>query len=339
MKMAVLGLGFMGSTHLKALQNIADAEIVAVASDDPVALSGDLSAVQGNLGTSFEKLDFSRLRKYTNYADVMNDKDVEAVDLCLPTHLHAPAAIAALRAGKHVLVEKPMGLNGAETDAMIEEADKSGRLLMTAQVLRFFPEYVALAEIVKNGMLGDVRSAVFRRRCAAPAWSGWLADPKQSGGGVFDLLIHDIDQCLHLFGKPEAISATGFVDLKKGIDMIAAELYYPEIGSVTVTGGWHHPKKYPFSMEYTVVCDGGTVEYSSAGRPPSLYAGDGTETVLPLAAHDGYAAEIAYFVDCCVNGAKPDRCPPEESAAAVKLTRLTLDAREKKGEKIPCNLS
>ena len=338
MKLAVLGLGFMGSTHLKALKNIPNAEIVAVASDDPVALSGDMSGIQGNIGGAGEKLDFSGYRKYSDYAAVMNDQEVEAVDLCLPTHLHAPAAIAALGAGMHVLVEKPMGLDGHETDAMIAAADRSGRLLMTAQVLRFFPAYVALADALKSGTLGSVRGALFRRRCAAPGWGKWLADPKQSGGGVFDLLIHDVDQCLHLFGKPAEVSATGFVDLAKGIDSITAELHYAAIGSVIVTGGWHHPGSYPFSMEYTVVCDGGTLEYSLAGGGPVLYGVDGTKTVLPLQERDGYEAEVAYFVECCVSGRKPERCPPEESAAAVKLMRLIVEAREKKGEKIPCNL-
>jgi predicted dehydrogenase len=128
------------------------------------------------------------------------------------------------------------------------------------------------------------------------------------------------------------------VDLAKGIDSITAELHYPAIGSVVVTGGWHHPGSYPFSMEYTVVCDGGTLEYSLAGGGPVLYGVDGTKTVLPLQERDGYEAEVAYFVECCVSGRKPERCPPEESAAAVKLMRLIVEAREKKGEKIPCNL-
>jgi predicted dehydrogenase len=338
MKLAVLGLGFMGSTHLKAIQNIPDVEVVAVASEDPVALSGDFSAIQGNVGGPTGQLDFSRYRKYTNYADALHDADVEAVDICLPTHLHAPAALAALRAGKHVLVEKPMGLNAAETERMLAAADEAGRTLMVAQVLRFFPAYIALADAVRNGMLGDVHSALFRRRCSAPAWSRWLSDPAQSGGGVFDLLIHDIDQCLYLFGMPEAVSATGFVNLTQGIDSMTAELHYADIPSVVVTGGWHHPKAYPFSMEYTVICDGGTLEYNSSNRVPTLYSATGEEAVLALPVRDGYEAEIAYFAECCSQGARPERCPPEDSAAAVKLMRLLLEARERKGEKIPCNL-
>jgi predicted dehydrogenase len=231
-----------------------------------------------------------------------------------------------------------MALDAGACRQMIDEARRHDRVLMTAQVLRFFPAYVALRDVLREGRVGTVRSALFRRRCAAPAWSKWLADAGQSGGGVFDLLIHDVDMCLHLFGTPEAISATGFEDLQRGIDLISAQIFYENGGVAVVTGGWHHPKAYPFSMEYTVSGDGGTVEYSSAGRDPALYRGDGESEPLPLAAQDGYAAEIAYFIECARRNCAPEICPPEESAEAVRLTRLMLEARNRNGEKIECKL-
>ena len=332
MKIAVVGLGFMGSTHLKAYRNIPNAELFAVASDNPVKLAGDLSEIKGNLGGEGEKFDFANVRKYSNYLEVCADPDVEAVDLCLPTDLHAPAAIAALNAGKHVLVEKPMAINAADCGAMIAAAEKSGKVLMVAQVLRFFPSYVALSGLLNSGSLGPVHSAMFRRRCAAPGWSKWLSDPKRGGGGVFDLLIHDIDMALHLFGQPEYVSATGYEDLGKGIDQLTANLYYPEIGgAVTVTGGWHHPKAYPFSMEYTVVAENGTVEYSSAGRPTTLYKSDGEEEAVQEPSMDGFEAELAYFVSSCIAGKQPENCPPRESAAAVALTQALVELRNEKG--------
>ena len=90
-------------------------------------------------------------------------------------------------------------------------------------------------------------------------------------GGVFDLLIHDVDMAIYLFGKPRGVTATGYENLEAGLDMITAQLHYDHIPSVTITGGWHHPKAYPFSMEYTVSAEGGTIDYSTDNRPPSLY--------------------------------------------------------------------
>ena len=338
MKIAVLGLGFMGSTHLKAYKNIPGVELAAVASNDERQLTGDLSGVQGNIGGPGEKLDFSAVHKYTDPFACVEDADVEAVDICLPTHQHAEVALAALRAGKHVLVEKPMALDGASADAVIAEAERAGRVLMSAQVLRFIPDYRVAAEAWKSGKLGAVRSAIFRRRCAAPAWSQWLADPAQSGGGVFDLLIHDVDYSVQLFGLPAAVSATGYEDLPHGIDMLAAELYYPGIGSVTVQGGWHHPRAFPFSMEFTIVADAGTLDFSSAGRPLTLYTAAGEAHPMDVPAVDGYQAEIEYFVECVRAGRAPEFCPPRESAAAVKLARLLLESRKRNGERIACEL-
>ncbi len=338
MKIGVLGLGFMGSTHLKALKSIPGVEVAVVASDDERALSGDLSHIQGNIGGPGERLDFSNVRRYCDWQDAVRDPGIEAVDVCLPTKAHAPATIAALQAGKHVLVEKPMALDGESADAMIAAARASNRILMVAQVLRYVPEYRVMADLVKSGRLGPVRSAIFRRRCSAPAWSIWMGNKEISGGGVFDLLIHDVDFCQHLFGLPESVSAAGHEDMATGIDWITAEFHYPEIGAVVVSGGWHHPKSFPFSMEYTVVADGGTIEFSSAGHPPALYRADGEKEALAIPQEDGYQKEIEYFVGCVRDGRQPDFCPPAESANAVKLTRLMAEARTRKGEKIACKL-
>ena len=338
MKIAVIGLGFMGSTHLKAWKSVPEAELTAVVSSDEKKLSGDLSGIQGNIGGPGEKLDFSRVKKYRDIREALADREIEAVDICLPTDQHAPAALAALRSGKHVLVEKPMALDGAAADQMLAEARKTTRVLMTGQVLRFIGAYRKTAGQVKSGALGAVRNALFRRRCAAPAWSQWLADPSKSGGGVFDLLIHDVDFCIHLLGPPAAVSATGYEDLARGIDLIFAQFHYPGIGAVAVTGGWHHPKSYPFSMEFTVVADGGTLDYSSDGRPLALYRADGEKQILDSPEDDWFIEELKYFVDCAAHGRKPVLCPPEESALAVKLAGQMVESRKRNGERIQCGL-
>ena len=338
MKIGMFGLGFMGCTHLRALGKIPGVELVTVVSDDERALGGDMSHIAGNFGGPGERYDFSRVSRHKDVDAGVADSAADAVDLCLPTSLHAPTAIACLKAGKHVLVEKPMAMNAGECEAMMAAARESGKILMTAQVLRFFPAYTVLRDVLRSGRIGKTRSAIFRRRCAAPAWSVWMGNKAISGGGVFDLLIHDVDMCLHLFGPPKAISATGCEDLEAGIDTLAAELHYDDIPSVVVTGGWHHKKAYPFSMEYTVVAEGGTVEYSSEGRPPALYRADGDKEEIPLPETDGYQAEIEYFVECCRTGRQPEICPPRESAAAVKLMRMLEEARNEKGAKISCQL-
>ncbi|MBZ5728438.1 MAG: Gfo/Idh/MocA family oxidoreductase [Acidobacteriia bacterium] len=338
MKLAILGLGFMGSTHAKALGAVPGVELAAVFSRDEKKLAGDLTGVRGNLGGRGEMADFAGVRKYREVEALLADPKIEAVDICLPTFLHEEAAIGAMRAGKHVLVEKPMALDDWTAGRMLSHAAKHSRVLMTAHVLRFWPAYVALRRAVEQGRWGAMRSAVFRRRCAAPGWGGWLRDPALSGGGAFDLLVHDADMCLHLFGKPEVLSATGCRDEAAGIDCLHAQLSYAGGSVVLITGGWHHPGAYPFSMEYTVTLEGGTIEWGGGERPPAMYPADGPAQVLECPDCDPYAAEIAYFAGCCGEGTAPALCPPRESAAAVSLMLLMLESRARNGQKLVCRV-
>jgi len=336
MNVAVLGLGFMGATHLSAWRKVPGARLVAVMSSDEVKRTGDLTAISGNLGNTGERLDFSQVRKHGSVDEVLADREVDAIDICLPTDLHAPVAIRGLRAGKHVLVEKPMALDAAQALDVVREAGQSGKILMAGQVLRFLPAYKRLALEIRSA--GTVHSAVFRRRCAAPGWSGWLANPARSGGGAFDLLIHDVDYCISLWGMPESVSATGFENLPAGVDLLHAHLRYPDKGPVIVTGGWHHPKSYPFSMEFTVVTEGATFEWPLGSSVLHEYRGDGTSTSHELGDGDSFADELGYFTDCVRHGRHPDLCPPEQSAMAVALMRDMLESRRRNGETISCGV-
>lgn len=334
MNLAVAGLGFMGATHLKALQGSTTVRVAAVISGDEKKLAGDLSGVAGNLGDGGGAMDFSGVAKYRTLAEALADPGIDAIDLCLPTYLHKPSALAALKAGKHVLVEKPMALDGGECDQMIAAAVAAGRVLMVAQVLRFFPAYAKLIDAVRSGTLGRIHFAHFRRRCAAPGWGAWLPNKSQSGGGVFDLLIHDIDMALLLFGAPESITAIGHEDLGRGIDLMSSHWHYPNGESVEISGGWHHAG-FPFSMDYSIVAEKGTVEYHLAAEKPMLYlSGAEPETWTAQSEIDGYRAEIEYFAECCRENRAPARCPPEDSANAVRMGLAMLEARKRQGDKL-----
>ena len=336
MRVAVVGLGYMGATHLIAYQKVGLAEIAAVVSGDPKKRSGDLSAIGGNLEFSSpatEAMDFGQIARYARAEEAFADPTIDAVDLCVPTFLHAPLAQAALAAGKHVLVEKPMGLTGDECDAMISAAYKNRRVLMVAQVIRYWPEYVAARGIVRSGKLGAVRAASLSRKCAVPSWSKWMHDPANSGGGVFDLLIHDFDYCLQLFGRPRSISAVGVEAIDKGIDVAEARLHYENDAPVTVSGGWH-PGGYPFSMAFSIACDAGVLEFNSASRPLALYHADGGSETLELPPTEGFQAELGAFVDACERGKPPADCRPEESALATRMTIAMWASREMRGEPV-----
>ena len=335
MRIGVVGLGFMGSTHLEAYQHVPGFELAAVSSSSDRKLSGDLTDVGGNLDRGGGSIDFGSAARYRRAADLIADPGVEAVDLCTPTHLHKPLALQALAAGKHVLVEKPMALSSQDCLAMISAAREAGRVLMVGQVLRFFPEYVAARAKVLSGDLGQVRAATFRRRCAAPAWGQWLSNPDLSGGGAFDLLIHDFDYCQHLFGAPETVSAIGYEDLDGGIDFVEARLDHGSGVPVIVSGGWHHLESLPFSMKFTILCDRGTLDYTSEKPGLRLHSADGQMTELALPEQDGFVAELQAFVDACDTGEPPDNCRPEESAMSIRAALAMNRSRALGGTAVP----
>jgi len=326
----------MGATHLRALRDVPGAEVVAVYSSDERKLAGDFSALPGDQSGL---IDFSAARPYRELDRAIADPSAEAIDICLPTYLHDPVAVEALRGGKHVLVEKPMALDGFGADRMANAARRYKKILMTAHVLRFSPEYVSLREALLDGQLGGLCFAVFQRWCPAPARGEWWRNAEKSGGGVFDLLIHDVDFCLHTFGKPKLVSATGHTSLDRGIDFLNAQLHYENGGVVSILGGWTEPGGCPFSADYRVVMDGGVIEYRAGACPPTLYTAASSARPLGIAGGaDGYRAELQYFTVCCRTGTAPEACPPNESVDAVKMMRLLLEARSRNAVKLLCRI-
>lgn len=331
MKIGVIGLGFMGAAHVGAIFSDPEAQLAAVVTNNEKARQGDLSETGGNLELANRKFDFSGVAKYSNWREIVADPNVEAVSICLPTEFHAPVAIAALEARKHVLCEKPMALTAQECDAMLAAATKARRTLMIGHVLRFWPEYVALRDFVKNGSYGQVRQATFIRQCGIPDWSSWLPDESRSGGAVVDLLVHDIDQILLLFGTPDRVTAKRIGET----DSLMASFVYPASIEIRLQGGWFAPQM-PFSMAFKVRAERGELELSANGLELSDMAG--TKRKLELPAGDAYAAEVHYFLDCCRTGRAPGLCPPTSSAEAVKIALALKESRAKDGEQIKCSV-
>ncbi len=319
----------MGATHARAWMRVPNAELYALISRDEQKLSGDLSGVGGNLETGKAALDFSAMKKYGSYEDALADPNVDAVDLCVPTDRHAEMAIAALRRGKHVLVEKPLALTSAEAESVVAEARSAGRVAMAAHVLRFMPAYTEARRRIRR--LGPVRHAVFQRRCAAPAWSEWLQDASRSGGGAFDLLVHDVDYVRWVFGLPRSLQVSGLSDPERGIDTVNASLAYPDC-AVTVSGGWLLKGDYPFSMGFTIACDEGVLEF--AGGTLTEYRTDARAETISLPDQDPFEAELTHFHECAVRNAPSKICPIGESAESVALMLAILEKRAQSGSAV-----
>jgi predicted dehydrogenase len=325
----IVGFGFMGVTHMTGYAKIPGVRVSAICTGNPAVLAGDLSKIGGNIEIDYSEIDLSSAAKYARWEELVADPAVDAVDICLPTDLHAIVANAALASGKHVLCEKPMALTEADCDSMIAAAEKHKRVLMIGQVLRFWPEYMAMQEFGASKRYGTIRSATFVRQCGLPDWSKWLPVEARSGGATLDLLVHDIDQALMLCGMPDRVSAKKLGDG----DGIMATLIYPGGPEVRIQGGWFQPGT-PLDMTFQVVTESARMELSADG----LYLSDvtGEKKKLEPSGPDGYQSEVAYFIDCCTKQAVPYLCTPQSSAQAVKVALRLKESRSLNGEQIKC---
>ena len=309
----LVGCGFMGRMHASIWTRTEGARLVGVVDKD----SGRVEAFAAEFGVSgFPDLDTA-----------LTATEAQAVDLCVPTDLHAALTIEAASLGRHVLVEKPMARDLEGADTMIATAKEAGARLMVAHCIRFWPEYVLLKEAVDDGRFGRLLSLDLARHGAFPTWAAenWLADERRAGGAALDMHCHDTDFAAYLLGEPDTISSWGTVD-GRGVSGIATTMTFGET-LVTLSGGWNLPQGAPFRMAYRAVFERGAMILDGAltiyeeGKEPFTPASeeDEIEGGGNLTSLGAYGAEIAEFVRCVAAGEDSPRCLPESSRASLAL--------------------
>jgi predicted dehydrogenase len=209
LRVGLVGIGFMGWIHYLSYKKTKGVKLAAVCTRDERRLGGDWTGIQGNFGPPAEKVDLRGTAKYTRLNDLLKDDSIDLVDICLPPNLHAEASIAALQAGKHVFVEKPMGLTAAECDKIMKAAAKSGRQVLVGHVLPLLPEYAFARSAISSGKYGKLLGGHFKRVISDPLWLKDFWDPKKVGGPLVDLHVHDAHFIRLLFGMPTAVTSQG----------------------------------------------------------------------------------------------------------------------------------
>ncbi|MDD2479294.1 MAG: Gfo/Idh/MocA family oxidoreductase [Victivallaceae bacterium] len=335
-RVGIIGLGFMGTTHFGIHQANPKAQVVAVADIDKVKLTGNISAVVGNIGTrDSDQLDFSGIKTYENALDLINSLDVDMVDICVPTFLHKKFALAAIKAGKHVFLEKPFSRNLDEVKEIAAAARASDKNFNVGMCVRAWPEYFDARTRFKAGEFGALKSANFRRLSPSVdgnSWENWFMNNQRSGSAILDLHMHDIDLVRFFFGKPRAVNAFGLRGFRSddGIDHVLARYDFGDGTLVSAEGGWAGTKSVPFEMSFQLICEKATVRFMSEGykiywengEVESPEVGDAT---LPT----GWHQELAYFVNCILDGSKPEKYQKlDELVDSFKMYEAELAAIE-----------
>jgi predicted dehydrogenase len=291
----VIGLGFMGRTHCAAYGAARRAGLpVRIAAVSDARGAAARGGTAGNLHAAGPALELdAEVFETVDPVAVFARPDVDLVSICTYTDTHAALAESALRAGKHVLVEKPVALAAADVRRLAEVAQGAGRACMPALCMRFWPGWSWLREQIVGGGLGRVRSAVFRRLAAPPPWSReFYGDPARSGGALHDLHIHDADFVRWCFGEPYAVASTG------SRDHLTTLYRYPGgPAHVVAEGGWDHTPGFAFRMAYTVVFEQATAIFDSGAAPQLHLVRDGRSEPVALEAATGWELEIRHLLE------------------------------------------
>src|SRR5438105_2788530 len=260
---AVVGLGFMGATHLRAYLQNKSARIVAVCDAVRLPVNGILAGVAGNVKNTGDINLGPSVKVFRKIEDVLADPEVQLVDLCTPTPLHPEQSIAALKAGKHVLCEKPLARTSAAAREIVQTAENAPGFIMPAMCMRFWPGWSWLKEAVEKQTYGKVLSARFRRLSEMPGWSaqGTYTGGNDLGGALFDLHIHDTDFVQFLFGRPGSVFSTGVTRSSGSIDHVVTQYHYPGGPTVYAEGSWLLAKG--FIMSYTILCERATLDFDN----------------------------------------------------------------------------
>lgn len=309
LKVGMVGIGGISGAHIPAWNAMEETELVALCDIRPERLEP-----------------YPDKRRYTDYEEMLNREQLDILDICLPTYLHADYAVRAMERGIHVICEKPISLKAEDVERVYGSARRNNVKFMVAQVLRFWPEYMLLKELYDSGKYGKLLSGAMSRLGGIPKWSwdNWMADEKRSGLVPFDLHIHDLDFLVYAFGAPQN---TQLHRAKRPEQDYMSVVYEFPGFFVTTEASWY-AAPYPFTASFRFQFERAILSYEKGQC--ILYEEDGTVTDLTEAAEgdtgginlpksDAYANEIRYFTDCVLENKFPDRVKPEELSQVIQI--------------------
>lgn len=332
MKVAIIGLGFMGSMHAQIYTALPGIELVAVAD---LNIEGTNKKV-AEMGLSAQI--------FPDLQTLLSSIDVDVVDICVPTDKHAELAITAAEAGKHLFIEKPLSLTLSKCEAIQAAISKASVFAQVGQCIRFWPEYVALKAFIDSGKGGALKSLSLQRRASRPTYSqeDWLNDEARSGGATCDLHVHDTDFVIHLLGMPKSVYAQT-TQGRSGPDHIFTSYQYDGL-AVHAEGGWDYPEHYGFCMAFEAVFENASVAFNSAsGAPLTLTLGDQESVEMKveqpgpkesttgegnISSLGGYFNELEYFTNCLKANKAPEIATVAQATDSIRVLLAELKSAQ-----------
>lgn len=312
-RIGIAGIGFMGMIHYLAAAKLRGGRVTAICTRDAKKRAGDWRSIRGNFGPAGTWMDLSKVKLYADFDEMCADPDLDLIDICTPTQLHSGMARTALRASKHVLVEKAIALTRKDADAMLQAAAKSGKLLMVAHVLPFIPEFAFAAEAVRSGNYGRLFAGHFKRIIAQPDWSADIADAGKTGGPAVDLHIHDTHFIRLIAGVPRKVFSTGLSPDGSTVTYLTSQYIYGSgANALTLSccSGALAKKGREFVHGFELYLEKATLLFESGSQPLTVLSADGKikhpKLKGPAEETAAFTAELQAAVDGVKNGREPD---------------------------------
>jgi predicted dehydrogenase len=291
----------MGMIHYLAWQRVKGARVTALASRDQKKLAGDWRSIKGNFGPAGEKMNLKGIRGYADLDHLVNDSTIDLIDVCLPPHRHAAVTISALAAGRHVLCEKPIALDGRSAAKMMRAAEAAKRQLLVAHVLPFLGEYATAYKLVTSGKYGRLLGGHFKRMISEPKWISDFFDPARVGGPMIDLHIHDAHFIRLLCGMPKAVFTTGRLRDAVAEQFTTQFLFDDPRLAVTATSGVIAQPGRSFTHAFEIHLEKATLTYDFAvvgdqprlNIPLTVFTSDGKAVQPAVPASDPLEAFVA----------------------------------------------
>ena len=329
---AIIGFGGIAQTHKSGYAKLEQEGKVRLVAACDIRKEAFEKAVEINIKSDTPDK-ANNFHTYTDLEKMLANEQIDYIDICLPTFLHKEYAIRMMERGYHVLCEKPMSLTFEACGEMLEAEKRTGKHLMIAQCLRFFPDYEYLKECMTDHRFGKVLSAQFSRVSPPPVWGweNWFMDGSRSGGCITDMHIHDIDVVRYLFGEPEAVSCRAGHSVSR-YDTVQTALFYGGT-PVTAIGDWTL-SKIPFRASYRVDFEAATVVME--GGKVTVYPKGEKEPFAPeLKKSDGYTAEISYFCDMILGKTENTKNPAVSAARSIRLIETMKQSADQNGKQLP----
>lgn len=322
-RVGLIGVGMMGGVHLDVYAKQKDVKVAAIADRIEDKRNGKARTALNLSAQQQGFMAFDQAQQFAEGIDLIQKADVDLVDICVPTPQHVDLAIAALKAGKHVLLEKPLARTSKDSARLVEAAKGSNKFIMNALCMRFWPEWAWLKEAVDSGRYGKVLSAQFRRCGGFPG--GWYTNADDSGGAALDLHVHDVDFICYLFGTPKAVRSLGYSRETQGVDHLSTQYMFDHVPLVTAEGGWAMALGFGFSMQYCVNFEQATAIFD-LGKSPTLelcMRGKG-KVPVEVPSGMGYDYEIPYLLNCIKTGTRPVQASVESASQAIRVVEAEL---------------